>query len=428
MRGPLLLAAAAPPLFLYAGYQPSIAVVLGGADLDVTLADLAIALVVVAAVATLRAHGASRLREARSVLIAVTAFGVIGALSLAVPGLLGEHYPLVQNATSVAKFCWYGLLAPSVVLLVRRTADAVPLVRAIILWGCAATAWGILQFAGLVDEFVGRRPGQREPSFVGIHDLGALSAAVLVVGIVGLAWPDGRLVGRRLAIAAIAGGGLGIVLSGAMTAVLGLWAATAAVLVVARRAGTLRRRAAIATLAVVIAVTGATTVMRTDTLTQFAAFIGLRERVADNRIDSYAHRTLLAYLGVRIFLDHPLTGAGWNGSREEWAYGPFLADAHRLFPHEPEEAFPSAERPWGVQTLYVQAAADLGLAGVAALFALAATGLAAGFRAAVGSRAAILGVGWLLAVGGVWLGNGLVAGIPMLALTFLALGLVTVRE
>ncbi|MSO57783.1 MAG: hypothetical protein EXQ77_01945 [Thermoleophilia bacterium] len=429
MRGPLLLAAAAPPLFLYAGYQPGLPLVLGGADLDLTLADLAIAVVVAAAAVALArgGRGGARLRAAWPILAAAAALCLVGTLSLGVPRLLGEEYPLLTNATAVAKFCWYALLVPATVVLARSVRDTRPLARTIALWGCAAAGWGILQFAGVVAEFEGKRPGQREPSFVGIYDFGALSAAVFATGVVALAWPDGKLLGRRLATAALAGGALGIVLSGAMTAVVGLWAALVAVLVVARRAGALRRGAAMVTLSLALAATAGTALMRTDSITDFAAFLGLRDRVEDTRVDSYAHRTLLAYLGGRIFLSHPLTGVGWNGSREEWAYSPFLDDARRLFPAEPEEAFPSPERRWGVQNMYLQVAADLGLAGLAALVALGAAGLVAGFRAAAHSRAAMLGTGWLLAVGGVWLGNGLVAGIPMLALTFLALGLVTVR-
>ncbi len=96
-------------------------------------------------------------------------------------------------------------------LLVRRADDVVPLARSIVAWSVAASTWGALQFAGLVDEFEGRRPGQREPSFVGIHDFAALSGAALTVGLIGVAFGDGRPAGRRWGWLAIATGGLGIV-------------------------------------------------------------------------------------------------------------------------------------------------------------------------------------------------------------------------
>jgi hypothetical protein len=39
----------------------------------------------------------------------------------------------------------------------------------------------------------------------------------------------------------------------------------------------------------------------------------------------------------------------------------------------------------------------------------------------------VVGLAWLLACAGVWAGLGIVAGIPILALTWIAFGLVTVR-
>ena len=51
-----------------------------------------------------------------------------------------------------------------------------------------ASAWAALQFLGLVDEFEGRRPGQREPSFLGVHDFAALSAAALGLALLAIAF------------------------------------------------------------------------------------------------------------------------------------------------------------------------------------------------------------------------------------------------
>ncbi len=213
-----------------------------------------------------------------------------------------------------------------------------------------------------------------------------------------------------------------------MTAVLGLWLAVAAVLLGARALGVLRARRALALAGVVLLVTAGTAAMRADTIERFAEFIGLRDRVEQTGVESYAHRTLLAYIGGRIWLDNPITGVGWQASSEEWAYGPFLEDARARFPDEPEQAFPAPDRPWGIQMLYLQVAADLGIAGVVALLALAATGIAAGIRGIRSSPVALVGLGWLLVVTGVWAGIGLVAGLPLGALTWLAFGLVTVRE
>ncbi len=217
-------------------------------------------------------------------------------------------------------------------------------------------------------------------------------------------------------------------LSGAMTAVLGLWLAVAALLLAARALGALRARRALALAAITLLVTAGTAAMRADTIERFAEFLGIRDRVEQTGVESYAHRTLLAYIGGRIWLDRPITGVGWQASSEEWAYGPFLDDARERFPNEPDQAFPSPEHPWGIQLLYLQVAADLGIAGIALLLGLAAAAVTAGVRGLRSSPAALVGLGWLCVAAGVWAGIGLVAGLPLGALTWIAIGLATVRD
>jgi O-Antigen ligase len=424
----LVLAAAVPLLFLHATYQPAVSVGVASTSIDATLADAAIACVLVAAALRGRREGWQPLRRARLVLGFAAATLLVGALSLATPSLLGEEYALARHVISVAKFGWYLTLLPATILLVRSVSDAVPLLRAVVAWSVAATGWGLLQFLGVVSEFEGKRPGQREPSFVGIHDFAALSGAALVVGAVGVALDDGRPVGRRWSLVALATGALGIVLSGAMTAVIGLWLAIAAVLFGARAVRALRPRRALALVAVTLLVTAGTAAMRAETIERFAEFLGIRDRIEETGVESYAHRTLLAYIGGRIWLGHPLTGVGWQASSEEWAYGPYLDDARKRFPEEPEQAFPSPDHPWGIQTLYLQVAADLGVAGVVALAGLAAAAIAAGVRGLRSSPVPLLGLGWLGIALGVWAGIGLIPGLPVDALTWLAVGLVTVRE
>jgi O-antigen ligase len=424
----LALAVAIPFLFLHATYQPTLSLGVGSTSIDATLADAAIALVVVAAVIRGRREGWAPLRSARVLLALAAVFVLVGALSLATPSLLGEDYALGVHAISLAKFAWYACLLPATLLLVRATRDAVPLLRAVVAWSVVATSWGLLQFLGIVSEFEGKRPGQREPSFVGIHDLAALSGAALVVGALGIALRDGRPAGRSWAFAGLAAGALGVILSGAMTAVLGLWLAVAAVLLGAGVLRALDARRAVALLGVALVVTAGTATMRADTIERFAEFIGLREKTADTGVESYAHRTLLAYIGSRIWLDRPITGVGWQASSEEWAYGPFLDAARARFPDEPDQAFPSPEHPWGVQLLYLQIAADLGIAGIVVLLGLAAAGIATGIRGIRSSPVALCGLGWLLVVAGVWTGIGLVSGLPLGALTWLSFGLVAVRD
>ena len=98
------------------------------------------------------------------------------------------------------------------------------------------------------------------------------------------------------------------------------------------------------------------------------------------------------------------------------------------FPDEPDQAFPSPEHPWGIQMLYLQVAADLGIAGIVVLLGLAVAAVAAAVRGLRTSPVPLVGLGWLSVVAGVWTGIGLVAGLPLEALTWIAFGLVTVRE
>ena len=344
----LALAAAIPFLFLHATYQPTLSIGVGTTSIDATLADAAIALV---RRGGRRAGAAARdgRRSARpGLLLGLTAaFVVVGAVSLATPSLLGEDYALGVHAISLAKFAWYACLLPATVLLVRGTRDAVPLLRAVVAWSVAATSWGLLQFLGVVSEFEGKRPG---PAGAVVHRDPRLrralgrSARRRRAGDRSAGWPAG---GRRWAVVGVVTGALGVILSGAMTAVLGMWLAVAAVLLGARVLRALNARRALALLAVALVVSAGTATMRASTIERFAEFIGLREKVADTGVESYAHRTLLAYIGGRIWLDRPVTGVGWQASSEEWAYGPFLADARARFPDEPDQAFPSPGHPVG---------------------------------------------------------------------------------
>jgi O-antigen ligase len=424
----LVLAAAVPPLFLHATYQPHASVGIASTSVDITLADLAIAAVVVAAGIRARRDGFEPLRRARWVLFAAAAFVGIGLLALGTPAVLGEDYDYAVHVVSALKLAWYALLLPATALVVRTGTDAVPLFRAVVLWSAAATGWGVLQFLGIVTEFQGKRPGQREPSFVGIHDFAALSGAALTLGLAALLLAGRRpLGGRSWLAAALVAGAVGLVLSGALTGVAGLWLAAAALLLAVRTIQGVSGRRALATVGVVLAVTAGAMTMRADAITKFAEFLGIRDRVTDTRVESYAQRTLLAYIGARIWLDHPIAGVGWQASSEEWAYAPYLDDARRRFPDEPDRAFPSAGSPWGVQNLYLQVLADLGIVGFGALVALFVAAVVAALRGIRGSPVPLVGLAWLLVAAGIWSGIGLVPGIPLAALTFVALALTTAR-
>lgn len=426
--GTLILAAAVPLVFLHARYQPTLSIGLRSTSIDVTLADAAIASVAAAAAVRLAREGLGSLRASAWPLAAAGAFLAIIVLQSFAPIARGDDYALAAHLVSAAKFGWYALLAPATIVLVASRRDGVLLLRSLVAWSLVASAWGALQFVGLVSEFEGKRPGQREPSFLGVHDFAALSGAALAVGLVGLTLRRAPL-GGPWSAAALAGGSLGLVLSGAMSGVIGLWLAGAAILAVSLRDRSLRLRDAAAVAGVVLAVAAGTAAMRATALERFAEFIGLRDRAAQSTgVESYAHRTLLGYIGVRIFLDHPILGVGWQASSDDFAYTPYLSSAHRRFPDVPAEAFPSPQHRWGVQNAYLQTLADLGLVGFAALAAAFATALVKGLRRSRATPLALVGVAWLLVAAGVWGGLGLVPGIPLAALTWMAFGLACVRE
>jgi hypothetical protein len=205
--------------------------------------------------------------------------------------------------------------------------------------------------------------------------------------------------------------------------------AAAALLVVLALRGELRLRRLTAAAAVLVVVTVGIVAVRGSDLTTFARFLGSdegRTEQPSTKVQTYAHRTLLGYIGLRIFLDHPVLGVGWEGSAEPGTFVRYLPAAHRRFPTEPPLAFPSPTRRYGVQDLYVQALADMGVVGFAFLMALFGSGLLLAGRAAVArvtSSAALVGVAWICLLLWLWTAEGLVAGIPLDALTWIAFGL-----
>jgi O-antigen ligase len=417
--GPLVLAAACPFLFLHADLQPELS--LGFADATARLSDAAVLAVLVAALATGARDGFDRLRIGLPVLLPAAAFVLLIFASFAVPLIRDEPYDWQTHLVTALKFLEYALLAPALLLLVRRREDARPLLAVLVAAAVVAAVVALLQFSGAVSTWDGTPAGRRKPSLLGYHDYSALAGTVLALGLAGLAFGDRR---RAWIWASLASGGLGVVLAGAVSGLAGVFAAAALLLVLAgrRQLLDLRRGAMIA--AVLAVVAAGTFAIRSSALTDLAAFLG-GDTDRGSGVQTYAHRTLLGYIGIRIFVDQPLTGVGWQGSAEEFAYGPYLDDAARRFPSEPPFAFPSPEHPWGVQNAYIQALADLGILGLVLLLAVFASAIRLGVR---NGDVAVAGAASLLVLLGVWNGVGLVAGVPAAALTWLACGLAAVRD
>ena len=91
--------------------------------------------------------------------------------------------------------------------------------------------------------------------------------------------------------------------------------------------------------------------------TSCASCIVKGKEAQTTNIQTYSHHTLLAYIGYRIWRDHPVVGAGWEASTDPDVVDPQLPAARRKFPDVAPLAFPTRAHEWGVQNAYVQAAA-----------------------------------------------------------------------
>lgn len=409
--GPLVVAAAIPFLFLHRNYQPGLDV---GA-LHVDLSDLAVLAVVLAGVRSLD----RRLLAARAAWIALAVLAVLIGVGVAWGALHFAAYPARTHLTTAAKWLEYMLLAPALVAVARRPRDLLPAAVTLAAWDVLAGIVGLLQFVGALGDLDGTPAGRRKPSFVGYHDYAALSGATLVLALLVLARGARSALERRLAIAAGVAGGVGLVLGGAFDSLLGLVLAAAAIVVVTRLRDP-RRLASVAAIVLVVAV-GVVSI-RSSAVADGLKFLGVKQGNggASTHIQSYRQRVLLAYIGGRIFVGHPLLGVGWQGSSDPYAFTPYLEAAHRRF-NQPADAFPSPQHRWGVQNAYVQSLADLGVLGLPAFLAALLVPAFLAARRGIGD-ARVLGVALPLLVLGVWNGYGLVAGIPLDALTWLAVG------
>jgi O-antigen ligase len=423
--GALILAATIPVVFLHLRYQPSFAV----GPATVKLSDVMVLLTALAAAAAVRRDGLGPLRPGRAVWVAGLLFLLwIGVATLFPSGA----YPFKTHLVTAGEFAEYALLAPAVPLLVRRRAEALLVLGTAIAWSVAATFVGVLQWSGW-EIAAGWGQGQREPSFLGTQDFAAFSGIVLVLGVLAFLWGVHGLL-RTGAWIALVSGTIGFAIGGATSGVIGLLPAVAIAVFVSARRGLVRRAPLVAAVAATVVASLGVVVYRSGDYGQFFRFLGIRHEstAAAKNIQTYSQHTLLAYIGLRIWRHHPIAGAGFEASNDYATYGRELPAAHRHFPHLAPQAFPTAARSYGVQNLYVQALADLGIIGLALIVALFAAGawlaLAAALQAPPAAAfAALLGLSWLVLSAGLWTAQGMIAGIPLDAITWLGFGAAVTR-
>lgn len=417
----LVLALAVPFVFLHVHYQPSVSA--GPVDADLT--DFAILAAVVAAAVDGLRHGFAPLRGHRVVWASLVGFQVLVLASLLWARGADPGYSLESHLVSALKFVEYAFLAAAVPLALRREEDRRAFAWAILAWSAFLTLIAVLQFLGVVDEFEGRRPEQREPSYIGIHDLGAFSGAALSIGFASILLGWRRLEGRWGATT----GAIGIAVAAALDSVGGMILTAVAAFALARRRGPVPLKRIVAVALLCVAVSVAAVSLRGAAIRSFLQFLGISPATkAETHIQTYAQRTVLGYIGLQIFVHHPLLGVGWQESELPHAFEPFLARARARFPNAAPQSFPSRTHTWGVQNGIIQTLADLGVVGGLVLAVLLAATVRLLVRVAARGPPPLLwwslaGTGMLVFAFAVFTGTGLLAGLPVNALLWLSVGL-----
>jgi hypothetical protein len=407
----LLLASIAVSL-IKAAEQPGVTVALAKTSARLVPGDLLLALLaVVIAVRVFRNRSYPRPA------VAVTAIAAALASLVLVTGLANGGTALVAAGKLVMLAV---LLVASVVLI--DTVDRLWIVTLlIVIVTAAAVAWALVGFA--------QHPGDRQASFLGEHDLAALSTASLVVGLAALHTRH-RLSGLPLVAGIV--GCLGIVLGAALASLLGLYLAGAALIGIAALRRSLRLRSVVITVLVALALTGATYSLRSSELGFLQQWFAPAENAKPGQYaGSWSQRLIFVYVGGRVFLANPLLGTGWWGELPPSEYARFLPAARARFPDQPPRYFPPANGSFIPQQTFDQVAYELGVVGIALLLALVATASRDSLRTARGwprgepdELAAYLAGPWLASLLGVIAGSALFGGTPIAALFWLTFGLV----
>jgi len=412
-------------VFVKVDFQPSLTI--HGASADP--ADVAVLLTVLCALVQVRSQGLGLLRRSLAVWVAAALFLAFIAAASLYPRLSDSHYAWATHLVTAAKFGEYALLAPATAVLVADARALRRLLGTVAVLTLAAALVGLLQFCGLKIFEAWPPSAYREPSFAGLAPLGALGATALAVGFVELLWPGS--IGRRTMLACLGAGTVCLVVSGEAAGGVALGAVAIVSLLVVGRLMRLPRRGAALLAALTLVCALGLVGLRGGDIAQFGRYVGVLSpnRATTANVQTYAQRTLMYYIALRVFESHVLLGAGWQSMRETQVYSPVLPAAHREFPNQPAQAFPAPDHTWAVDDAYIQSLAELGILGTALFVGLLVTALRLGVVRTLrgppaGARVALLGLLWLLVAMGIWAGQGLTAGVAFAALPWFGIGLI----
>jgi hypothetical protein len=384
--------------------QPSIDVGIGGTTAAIVPADIALVALAVVALAAISKRGLDRAAWPAAISAALFCAWLLGTAA-------------VNGATafvSGAKVVELVALAVGAIAFVRLRSQLDALADVLIVFTLIADVVGVVKFV--------TGGGGRQASFLGEHDFAALATLPLLYGLA-LLYERGR---DRRAWLAIGAGSLGCVLGAALASLLGLYIGATVLLVVHALTRRLILRNVVATLAVVVAVTGGTLIIRSGDLGFLQSWFGKPASRPGQYASSWSQRLIYTYVGGRIFLAHPVLGTGWWGDLPPSEFDRFLPAARQRFHDQPARYFPPADKPFIPQQTYDEVLYELGAVGgvffLALLLSLGRTAARAARRARGGM--ASIPAGWLAASLGALAGEGFFGGTPLAATFWLVAGVV----
>lgn len=289
--------------------------------------------------------------------------------------------------------------------------------------GCA----GALGILGGAEVLLEHRAGGRAESLIGTDPLGLLGAVTLTIA---LAAPN-LLGGRNVRRFAYASGLLCLTVAASLSATLGL--ALAGAFAAALRLGPFARLRAASLAAVAVLALGLAGALVAVRWSDFRAAAGqvTGSPAQPQPGGSFVHRMMFADFGVRIWLDHPLLGIGFQQTNHLSEWAPYFASVRADFPALSISYFPSFpgmsfgqttnQAEMNLHNAYSQLLAETGLVGLA-LFGLGFMGTAGpAFRHARNSELASVGALLVLLELGAFTRNELYGGLPETTLLVIAL-------